>query len=84
MKYLPVRSDALKIIQISPANPPYFFKNPAWYYFDNDDEECSIKLTEKAPAKARESYQGYMGYYDEKEKANVYGFVPEELSFKID
>ena len=36
---------------------PYFLNNPAWYYFD-EDEFC-YKLTDKAPEKARKSYQEF-------------------------
>ena len=36
---------------------PYFMTNKAWYYFD--EEEFCYKLTDKAPAEARKSYQEF-------------------------
>ena len=36
---------------------PYFMKNQAWYYFD-EDEFC-YKLTDLAPEKAKESYKEF-------------------------
>ncbi len=60
---------------------PYFYKNEEWYYYDEED---GLKLTDRAPEKARESYRVYMGYYDEEEDANVYSFVPPELSLNFD
>lgn len=78
MKYPPMRNDVLKEIMVEPEYQPYFYKNKEWY--DYDDDECSVKLTSKAPAKARESYRVYRGYYDERLKANVIGYVPPELA----
>lgn len=37
---------------------PYFMNNAEWYYFD--EKEWCYKLTEKAPEKAKESYEEYM------------------------
>lgn len=39
---------------------PYFMTNKDWFYFD--DAEWCYKLTDKAPEKARESYNQF---YDE-------------------
>ena len=39
------------------AYQPYFMENEDWYYFD--EEEFIYKLTDKAPKKARESYDEY-------------------------
>ena len=75
MKYLPINKNATKEIYVESVLVPYFYKNKEWYYHN----KTGVKLTVKAPKKARESYQVYMGYYDEKEDANVYGYVPEEL-----
>lgn len=36
------------------TNKPYFMTNKDWYYFDR--EEFCVKLTDKAPKKAREEY----------------------------
>lgn len=36
---------------------PYFMKNSEWYYFD--EEEWCYKLTDKAPEKARKSYEEF-------------------------
>lgn len=36
---------------------PYFMKNKEWYYLD--EEELMYKLTDKAPKKAKESYEEY-------------------------
>lgn len=36
---------------------PYFMSNKEWYYFDEKD--FCYKLTEKAPKKARESYEEF-------------------------
>ena len=80
MEYPPMRNDVLKEIMVEPEYQPYFYKNKEWYDYDDDDEECSVKLTSKAPAKARESYRVYRGYYDERLKANVIGYVPPELA----
>lgn len=33
---------------------PYFMKNEEWYYYD--EKEGCLKLTDKAPEKARKSY----------------------------
>lgn len=33
---------------------PYFMSNPEWYYYDEKDG-C-LKLTDKAPEKAKKSY----------------------------
>ena len=43
------------------SKPPYFMKNPEWYYFD-EDEFC-YKLTDKAPPKAKRSFEAF--YSDE-------------------
>ena len=80
MKYPPMRNDVLKEIMVEPEYQPYFYKNKEWYDYDDVDEECSVKLTSKAPAKARESYRVYRGYYDERLKDNVIGYVPPELA----
>lgn len=39
------------------AEKPYFMKNPEWYYFD--EEDFCYKLTDKAPEKAKESYEEF-------------------------
>lgn len=39
------------------AKEPYFMTNKEWYYYDR--EEFRIKLTDKAPKKARESYKKF-------------------------
>lgn len=39
------------------AEEPYFMKNKEWYYFD--EIEFMYKLTQKAPKKAKESYEEY-------------------------
>jgi hypothetical protein len=75
MKYPPINKNASKRIDVESVLIPYFYKNKEWYYHN----KIGVKLTDKAPKKARESYRVYMGYYDEKEDANVYGYVPEEL-----
>jgi hypothetical protein len=36
---------------------PYFMTNPEWYYFD--EKEGRLKLTDKAPKKARKSYKDF-------------------------
>lgn len=36
---------------------PYFMTNKEWYYFDR--KELRIKLTDKAPKKAKESYENF-------------------------
>lgn len=36
---------------------PYFLKDPAWYYYD--EKEGCYKLTDKAPKKARKSYDEF-------------------------
>ena len=36
---------------------PYFMTNKEWYYFDR--KEFRIKLTDKAPEKARQSYEDF-------------------------
>jgi hypothetical protein len=36
---------------------PYFMENKDWYYYD-EDENC-YRLTEKAPEKARKSYEEF-------------------------
>ena len=36
---------------------PYFMENKAWYFFD--EEEWMYKLTDKAPEKARISYEEF-------------------------
>lgn len=36
---------------------PYFMTNKEWYYFD--EEEMEYKLTEKAPDKAKQSFEEY-------------------------
>ena len=36
---------------------PYFMKNKDWYYFDKD--EFKYRLTDKAPDKAKESYDEF-------------------------
>lgn len=41
---------------------PYFMKNSKWYYFDERD--FMYKLTDKAPEKAKQSYdEFYNGVY---------------------
>ncbi len=75
MKYPPVNQNASKEVMVEPVYIPYFYKNKDWYYYDRD----GVKLTDKAPPKARESYRVYMGFYDKKEDANVYSYVPKEL-----
>ena len=37
---------------------PYFMKNKEWYYFDK--KEYCIKLTDKAPEKAKQSYKEFL------------------------
>ena len=44
---------------------PYFMSNKEWYYFD--EEDFKYKLTDKAPQKARESYEEF---YKELEREN--------------
>ena len=36
---------------------PYFMENKEWFYFDED--EFRYKLTDKAPKKAKESYEEF-------------------------
>lgn len=36
---------------------PYFMENNKWYYFDYDERK--YKLTDEAPAKAKESYDEF-------------------------
>lgn len=36
---------------------PYFMNKPDWYYFD--EVEWKYKLTDKAPEKARRSYEEF-------------------------
>lgn len=45
---------------------PYFMGNDDWYYFDYDKKK--YVLTDKAPAKAKESYEDYY-----KELEAIYG-----------
>ena len=42
---------------------PYFMTNKEWYYYDR--KEFCIKLTDKAPKKARESYEQFQSMYEE-------------------
>ena len=42
---------------------PYFMTNKEWYYYDR--KEFCIKLTDKAPKKARESYEQFQSVYEE-------------------
>ncbi len=42
---------------------PYFMENKEWYYFDS--KEFKYKLTDKAPEKAKKSYEEF---YKELEK----------------
>lgn len=39
------------------AEKPYFMTNKKWYYFD--EKERRIKLTDKAPEKARKNYEEF-------------------------
>lgn len=41
------------------AGIPYFMTNKEWFYYDPDDAERGYKLTDKAPAKARKSYEQF-------------------------
>lgn len=43
----------------------YFLQNKEWYYFDETDSERGIKLTEKAPPEAVESYNRFYEEADE-------------------
>lgn len=44
---------------------PYFMENEKWFYFDTSEK--NYKLTDKAPKKARESYEEfYSEVYGEK------------------
>ena len=43
---------------------PYFMKDKSWYVFDPDDDERAYKLTDKAPKKARESYEEFYSDID--------------------
>lgn len=36
---------------------PYFMTDEEWFYFD--EEEFKYKLTDKAPEKAKKSYEDY-------------------------
>lgn len=47
-------------------NEPYFMKNEEWYYYDKD--EHILKLTDKAPEKAKRSYEKF---YEELEDETV-------------
>lgn len=38
---------------------PYFMKNKDWYYYDPNNGERGIKLTDKAPPKAVKSYEAF-------------------------
>ena len=42
---------------------PYFMENPEWFYFD--EEDFTYKLTDKAPDKAKKSYEDFY--------SNIYG-----------
>lgn len=48
-------------------NVPYFLKNDEWYTFDPDDEDRAYKLTDKAPKKARESYEEFYSDIDDED-----------------
>ena len=50
---------------------PYFMKNKEWYYTDEKDKKRPIKLTNKAPKKAKESYEKYCQMLDEVSKPYV-------------
>lgn len=43
---------------------PYFMTNKEWYYYDYEDGERGIKLTDKAPEKAKESYDEFYAALD--------------------
>lgn len=75
-EYPNARDDATGVEMVSSKKLPYFYKNKAWYTYG----ENGIQLTDQAPARARESYRVYMGYYDSKRKINVEGYVPDELA----
>lgn len=42
---------------------PYFMENDEWYYFDY--EEKKYKITDKAPDKAKESYERFLKEVEE-------------------
>ena len=46
------------------AEMPYFMTNSEWYYYDPDDPDHGYKLTDKAPEKARKSYEEFYGLLD--------------------
>ena len=44
---------------------PYFMKNKRWYYVDEKDEKRPLKLTDKAPEKAKKSYEDHYKMIDD-------------------
>lgn len=44
---------------------PYFMKDEEWYTFNPDDSERAYRLTDKAPKKARESYEEFYSDIDD-------------------
>ena len=42
---------------------PYFITNEEWYYYDEEKE--IYKLTDKAPEKAKQSYEEYYSEDDD-------------------
>lgn len=44
---------------------PYFTRNSEWYYHDESDEKRPLKLTDKAPKKAKKSYEEYCKMLDQ-------------------
>lgn len=46
-------------VLLEKLDKPYFMTNSEWYYFDNDDKNRGVKLTDKAPAEAVKSYEEY-------------------------
>lgn len=47
---------------------PYFLKKSEWYYVDESNPNCRYSLTEKAPLRARKSYEAYL---KEREKSTT-------------
>ena len=49
----------MEAVLVEKLDKPYFMTNSEWYYFDNDDKNRGVKLTDKAPAEAVKSYEEY-------------------------
>ena len=58
---------------------PYFMENKEWYEFDFDKRK--FVLTNKAPEKAKESYEEF---YKELNNANIDGFLIGSTSLNIE